>query len=40
MNFTDTPSYERERIAEEKKVSEFKDGFKILSYMVKNFFNN
>jgi glycosyltransferase involved in cell wall biosynthesis len=40
MNFTDTPSYERERIAGEKKVSEFKDGFKILSYMVKNFFNN
>jgi len=38
MNFTDTPSYERERIAGEKKVSEFKDGFKILTYMVKSFF--
>lgn len=37
MNFTDTPSYERERIAGKKKVSEFKDGFKILTYMIKNF---
>ena len=37
MNFTDTPSYERERIAGEKKVSEFKDGFKILTYMIKSF---
>ena len=40
MNIIDTPSYERKRIAGEKKVSEFKDGFKILSYMVKNFFNS
>ena len=37
MNFKDTPSYERERIAGEKKVSEFKDGFKILTYMIKSF---
>ena len=38
MNFTDLPSYERKRIAGIKKVSEFKDGFKILIYMVKSFF--
>ena len=37
MNFKDTPSYERERIAGKKKVSEFKDGFKILTYMIKSF---
>ena len=40
MNFVDTPSYERKRIAGEKKVSEFKDGFKILFYMIKIFFKN
>ena len=33
-------SYERKRIAGEKKVSEFKDGFKILSYMIKSFFKS
>lgn len=38
MNFIDTPSYERKRIAGVKKVSEFKDGFKILIYMIKSFF--
>ena len=38
MNFTDIASYERKRIAGVKKVSEFKDGFKILIYMVKSFF--
>lgn len=38
MNFIDSPSYERKRIAGTKKVSEFKDGFKILFYMVKSFF--
>ena len=38
MNIIDTPSYERKRIAGEKKVSEFKDGLKILSYMIKSFF--
>ena len=38
MNFIDMPSYERKRIAGKKKVNEFKDGFKILIYMVKIFF--
>ena len=38
MNFKDMPSYERKRIAGKKKVNEFKDGFKILIYMVKIFF--
>ena len=40
MNIIDTPSYERKRIAGEKKVSEFKDGLKILSYMIKSFFKS
>ena len=40
MNIIDTPSYERKRIAGEKKVSEFKDGLKILNYMIKSFFKN
>ena len=38
MNIIDTPSYERKRIAGVKKVNEFKDGFKILTYMIKSFF--
>ena len=38
MNIIDTPSYERKRIAGEKKVSEFRDGFKILNFMIKSFF--
>ena len=38
MNIIDTPSYERKRIAGQKKVNEFKDGFKILTYIVKSFF--
>ena len=38
MNIIDSPSFERKRIAGVKKVSEFKDGFKILTYMVKFFF--
>ena len=38
MNIIDTPSYERKRIAGQKKVSEFKDGFKILTFMAKSFF--
>lgn len=38
MNFIDLPSYERKRIAGEKKVNEFRDGFKIFLYMVKSFF--
>ena len=39
MNFSymDTPSYERKRIAGKKKVNEFRDGFKILIYMIKRF---
>jgi len=38
MNYIDAPSNERKRIAGKKKVNEFKDGFKILIYMVKCFF--
>ena len=39
MNFSyvDTPCYERKRIAGKKKVNEFRDGFKILIYMIKRF---
>ena len=37
MNFTDIASYERKRIAGFKKVNEFRDGFKILFYMIKSF---
>ncbi len=36
-SYLDFPSYERKRIAGYKKVSEFKDGFKILIYMIKLF---
>lgn len=32
------PSYERKRIAGKKNVSEFKDGFLILLFLIKNFF--
>ena len=39
MNIIDIASYERKRIAGIKKVNEFRDGFKILSYMVKFFLN-
>ena len=38
MNYIDIPSYERKRIAGQKKVNEFKDGLKILIYMIKSFF--
>ena len=38
MNYIDTPSNERKRIAGKKKVNEFSDGFKILTYMIKSFF--
>ena len=38
MKYTDSPSFERKRIAGEKKVNEFRDGFKILFYMIKSFF--
>ena len=36
-SYVDTPSYERKRIAGKKKVNEFRDGFKILFYMIKRF---
>ena len=39
MNIIDIASYERKRIAGIKKVNEFRDGFKIISYMVKFFLN-
>ena len=35
--FSDIPSYERKRIAGFKKVNEFRDGLKILFYMIKLF---
>ena len=38
MKFIDLASYERKRLAGEKKVNEFHDGLKILLYMVKSFF--
>jgi len=38
INFIDTPSYERKRIAGQKKVGEFRDGFKIFVYMIRSFF--
>ena len=37
MNFTNIANYERKRIAGFKKVNEFRDGFKILFYMIKSF---
>jgi len=37
MNYIDTPVHERKRIAGKKKVNEFVDGFKILTYMIKSF---
>lgn len=38
MKFIDLASYERKRLAGEKKVNEFRDGFKILLYMLRSFF--
>ena len=38
MTFIEFASYERKRIAGKKKVNEFRDGFKILIYMIKSFF--
>ena len=38
MDFDDTPSFERKRIAGKKKVNEFRDGLKILLFMIKSFF--
>ena len=37
MNIIDTPSYERKRIAGQKKVNEFKDGLKIPTYIIRSF---
>ncbi len=39
MNMIDIPSFERSRIAGKKKVNEFRDGFKILVYMIRSLFN-
>jgi len=38
MSYNDMAVYERKRIAGKKNVNEFKDGFLILSYLVKAFF--
>ena len=35
--YLDIPSHERKRIAGQKKVNEFRDGFRILFYMIKTF---
>jgi hypothetical protein len=40
LKFTDCPSYERKRYSGKKKVNEFKDGFLILSYVLKFFLKN
>ena len=40
MNYTSVPSYEKKRIGGEKKVSELKDGFLILSEIIKLFFKS
>ena len=38
MNYSNLGSYEKSRIAGSKKVNEFKDGFLILLFLIKNFF--
>jgi hypothetical protein len=38
MNYSNLGSYEKPRIAGTKKVNEFKDGFLILLFLIKNFF--
>ena len=38
LDYIDTPVIERKRFAGKKNVNEFLDGFKILAYMIKNFF--
>ena len=38
LSYLDLPSYERKRIAGKKKVNEFRDGLRILIYMIKRFF--
>ena len=40
MNYVSIPSYEKKRIGGKKKVNEFKDGFLILSAIIKLFFNS
>ena len=40
MKIIDTPSFERKRLGGEKKVKEFRDGFKILIYLMKSLFKN
>ncbi|MDA9996105.1 glycosyltransferase family 2 protein [Candidatus Pelagibacter sp.] len=40
MNIMSISSHERKRIAGIKKVNAFKDGFQILTYMIKKFFNS
>ena len=40
MKMIDTPSFERKRIAGIKKVNEFRDGLKILIYIMKSLFKN
>ena len=40
MKIIDTPSFERKRIAGVKKVNEFRDGLKILIYIMKSLFKN
>ena len=40
MSMKDIPSFERSRIAGKKKVNEFRDGFKILIFMIKSLFNS
>ncbi len=40
MKMIDTPSFERKRLGGEKKVKEFRDGFKILIYLMKSLFKN
>lgn len=40
LSMKDIPSFERSRIAGKKKVNEFRDGFKILIFMIKSLFNS
>ena len=40
MNYVSIPSYEKKRIGGKKKVNEFKDGFLILSAIIKLFFKS
>ena len=39
MSMRDIPSFERNRFGGKKKVNEFKDGYKILIFMIKSLFN-